>query len=205
MTYSRLRLDLRIFATTKPTFNYFGHFYNYDATIKNFIPLATSILHLFSSINKLICPISRNSHQISCILKVFYNDIGVYFSVCTKIIYISVNPVHNARIQFLFHKKISNSYWKLTFYIQKPPFKIFLWNCNKNWSQDKSLRVRQRCQKSSEGHVVIRASPSTFSRWPCTGNLGCCSSIKSSESMGRLLVPSNNRQLWKPWRSPGTV
>ncbi len=41
----------------------------------------------FQSINRLICPISRNSHQISCILKVFYNDIGVYFNVCTKIMY----------------------------------------------------------------------------------------------------------------------
>jgi hypothetical protein len=42
------------------------------------------ILHLFSSMNRLIRPISRNSHQISCILKVFYNDIGVYFNVCIK-------------------------------------------------------------------------------------------------------------------------
>jgi hypothetical protein len=49
--------------------------------------LIGSILHSFSSINRLICPISRSSHQISCILKVFYNDIWVYFNVCTKIIY----------------------------------------------------------------------------------------------------------------------
>jgi hypothetical protein len=55
--------------------------------LENFILLVGLILHIFSSINKLICPISRNSHQISCILKVFYNDIGVYFNVCTKIIY----------------------------------------------------------------------------------------------------------------------
>jgi len=89
-TYNRLRLDLRIFATTRPTFNYFGHFHNYDATIRNFIPSITLILHLFSSINRLICPISRNSHQISCILKVSYNDIGVYFNVCIKIIYIYI-------------------------------------------------------------------------------------------------------------------
>jgi hypothetical protein len=73
--------------TTKPNFNYFGHSHNYDATIRNFILLIESILHLFSSIYRLICPISRNCHQISCILKVFYNDIGVYFNVCTKIIY----------------------------------------------------------------------------------------------------------------------
>jgi hypothetical protein len=37
----------------------------------------------------MICPINLNSHQISCILKVFYNDI-VYFNVCTKIIYIYI-------------------------------------------------------------------------------------------------------------------
>ncbi len=75
-------------ATTRPNFNYFGHSHNYDATIRNFILLVRSILHLFSSINRLICPINRNNHQISWILKVFYTDIGVYFNVCTKIIYI---------------------------------------------------------------------------------------------------------------------
>jgi hypothetical protein len=52
------------------------------------------ILHVYSSINGLICPISCNSHKISCILKVFYNDIGVYFNVCTKIIYICMYIVH---------------------------------------------------------------------------------------------------------------
>jgi hypothetical protein len=74
-------------ATTWPNFNYFGHSHNYDATIRNFILLVGLILHLFSSINRLIYPISPNSHQISCILKVLYNDIGVYFNICTKIIY----------------------------------------------------------------------------------------------------------------------
>ncbi len=88
MTCSRLWLDLRIFATIKLNFNYFGHSHNYDATIRNFILLVGSILHLFSSINRLICLISCNNHQISCILKVFYNDIVVYFIVCTKILYI---------------------------------------------------------------------------------------------------------------------
>jgi hypothetical protein len=89
-TYSRSQLDLGIFATTKPNFNYFGHFHNYDATIKIFILLVGSILHSFSSINRLICPISHSSHQISYILKVFYNDIRVYFNVCTKIICICI-------------------------------------------------------------------------------------------------------------------
>jgi len=85
--YDYMRLDLWIFATTRPTFNYFDHFHNYDATIRNFILLVASILHLFSSINTLICPISDNSHQISYILKVFYNDIRVYFNVFTMYIY----------------------------------------------------------------------------------------------------------------------
>jgi hypothetical protein len=83
-----LQLDLRIFASTRPNFNYFGHSHNYDATIGNFVLLVRSILHLLSSINRLICPINHNSHQISCILKVFYNDIEVYFNVCIKILYI---------------------------------------------------------------------------------------------------------------------
>jgi hypothetical protein len=77
-----------------PNLNYFGHFHNYDATIKNFILLVGSILHLFSSINRLICPINRNSCQISYILKVFYNDIGVYFNVCIKIIYIYIKHAY---------------------------------------------------------------------------------------------------------------
>ncbi len=68
-------------ATITPNFNYFGHSHNYDAIIRNFILLLGSILHLFSSINSLICPIIRNSHQISRILKVFYNDIRGYFNV----------------------------------------------------------------------------------------------------------------------------
>jgi hypothetical protein len=59
--------------------------------LENFILFIGLILHLFSSINKLICPIRRNSHQISSILKVFYNDIKVYFNVCTKIIYICIH------------------------------------------------------------------------------------------------------------------
>jgi hypothetical protein len=89
-TCNLLQLDLGIVATTRPNFNYFSHFNKYDATIKNFILLVGSILHLFSSINRLICPISHNNHQISYILKVFYNDIGVYFNVCIKIIYIYI-------------------------------------------------------------------------------------------------------------------
>jgi hypothetical protein len=55
--------------------------------LENFILLVRLILHLFSSINRLIYPISCNSHQISYILKVLYNDIRVYFNICTKIMY----------------------------------------------------------------------------------------------------------------------
>ncbi len=82
---NRLRLNLGI-----PNFNFFGHSHNYDATIGNFILLVGSILHLFSSIHRSICPINHNSHQISCIFKIFYNDIGVYLNVCTKILYIYI-------------------------------------------------------------------------------------------------------------------
>ncbi len=105
--------DLQSFATrfgnittTRPNFNYFGHSPNYDATIRNFILLVGLILHLFSSINRLICPINRNTHQISCILKVFYNDIGVYLNICTKIIYNMHTYVYysynESKIKFLF-------------------------------------------------------------------------------------------------------
>ncbi len=92
MTCTCLQLYLGIFATTSPNFNYFGHYPNYDATNKSL--LIRLILHLFSSIYKLICPISRNSHQISYILNVFYNDIGVHFNVCTIYIYKPMYSVH---------------------------------------------------------------------------------------------------------------
>jgi len=49
----------------------------------------------------LVCLISHNNHQISCILKVFYNDIGVYFNVCTKIIYIICILMHIVHIMNL--------------------------------------------------------------------------------------------------------
>jgi hypothetical protein len=55
--------------------------------LENFILLVGSILHLFSSINRLICSISSINHQISYILKVYYNDIQVCFYVCIKIIH----------------------------------------------------------------------------------------------------------------------
>jgi hypothetical protein len=45
VTCSCLRLDLGIFAATRPNFNYFGHFHNYDVTIRNFILLVGLILH----------------------------------------------------------------------------------------------------------------------------------------------------------------
>jgi hypothetical protein len=79
---SCLWLRLGVFTTIISNFNYFGHSYNYDATIGNFILLVGWLLGLFSSMNILICPIRHNSHQISHILKVFYDDIGMYFYVC---------------------------------------------------------------------------------------------------------------------------
>jgi hypothetical protein len=75
----------KVFATTRPSFNYFGHSHNYDATIENFILLVGWILGLFSFINSLICPINHNNHQISCILKVFYGDKGCIFIYILKL------------------------------------------------------------------------------------------------------------------------
>ncbi len=148
-TCSCLQLDLGIFATTRPNFNYFGNFHNYDATIRYFILLVGSILHLFSSINRLICPIRRNSHQIRYILNVFYNDIRVHFNVCTKIIYICIRMyiVHimNLKINIWIHKILIESsngqfilkiiiwIWKLTFQFWNLlfNFKKLIWF--KNW------------------------------------------------------------------------
>jgi hypothetical protein len=132
VTYSCLRLDLRIFATTRATFNYFGHFHNYDATIRNFILLVTSILHLFSPINRLICPISRNNHQISYILKVFYNDIVVYFNVCTKIIIIYIYIICiDMYIVHIMNRKINIWIWKFWFEYDIFNSKRLIWS--KNW------------------------------------------------------------------------
>jgi hypothetical protein len=118
----RLQLDLGIFATTRPNFNYFGHFHNYDATIRNFILLVRSNLHLLSSINRLICLINRDSHQISCMLKVFYNDIEVYFNICTKFIYI----VHIMNLRFIFEHWILYSNLEIDISILKTNILIFI-------------------------------------------------------------------------------
>jgi len=81
--------------------------------LENFILLITSILHLFSSINRLICPINYNSHQFSYILKVLYNDIGAYFNVCTKIIYIIC--IHMYIIHIM---NLNINIWTLNSFIQ---------------------------------------------------------------------------------------
>jgi hypothetical protein len=120
-------------ATTRPNFNYFGHSHNYDAIIRNFILLVWSILHL--SINRLICPISCNNHQISYILEVFYNDIWVYFNVCIKIIYIIcirmyIVHIMNLKINiwtlnFLFKSK--NCYFIILKHYLNFKFLIWIW------------------------------------------------------------------------------
>jgi len=130
MTCSHLRLHLEILATTRPNFNYFGHFHNYDATIINFILLVASILHLFSFINRLICPISWNSHQISRILNVFYNDIGMYFNVCTKIIYICI------RIYIVHIMNLKTNIWTLNFLFKSENCYL---NCLKHYLHFKFL------------------------------------------------------------------
>jgi hypothetical protein len=125
-TCSRLWLDLGIFAITRPNFNYFGHFHNYDLTIGNFILLVGLILHLFSSINRLICLINHNSHQISCILKVFYNDIRVYFNVCIKKTYIYIICIRMYIVHIISNMKIDISILKTTILIFKNYIRI--WN-----------------------------------------------------------------------------
>ncbi len=57
MTYSRLQLSLKVFTIIRSNFNYFGHSYNYDATIGNFILSVGWPLGLFSSINNLYVPL----------------------------------------------------------------------------------------------------------------------------------------------------
>jgi hypothetical protein len=47
--------------------------------------------------NILIYPITHNSHQISHILKVFYDDIGMHVYVCINIIF---------TIYYIYHKYI---------------------------------------------------------------------------------------------------
>jgi hypothetical protein len=84
-TCSRLQLSLGVFTIIKSNFNYFGHSYNYDATIGNFILLVGWLLCLFSSMTISICRISCNSHQISHILNIFYGDIGCIFMYVLKL------------------------------------------------------------------------------------------------------------------------
>jgi len=133
VTCSCLQLDL--FATIRPNFNYFGHSHNYDATIRNFILLVESILHSFSSINRSICPISRNSHQISCVLKVFYNDIGVYFNVCTKILYIYIYIYIICICMYIVHiMNLKINIWTLNFLFKSENF-----NCLKHYLNFKFL------------------------------------------------------------------
>jgi hypothetical protein len=132
-TGSRLWLSLGVFTTIRSNFNYFGHSYDYDATIENFILLVGWLLGLFSSMNVLICPISCNNHQINHILKVFYSDIGVYFYVCIKIIFTIYHIYHkyifvcilimciyvycsyNESKNYIWTQKINYQIWKLTF------------------------------------------------------------------------------------------
>jgi hypothetical protein len=130
--YSRLRLDLGILQLQDQISIILVTLTTMMQLLENFILLVGSILHWFSSINRLTCPISRNSHQSSCILKVFYNDIGLYFNVCTKIIYICIHMyiVHimNLKINiwtlnFLF--KSENCYFKISKHYLN--FKILIW------------------------------------------------------------------------------
>ncbi len=129
-----MQLDVGIFATTRQNFNYFDHSHNYDETIKSFILMVGSILHLFSSINKLICSISHNNHQISCILKIFYNDTRVSFNVYIKIIYIICIRMYIVHIMNLkiniWTLKFVIQIWKLLFQLFKILFEFDIFDLN---------------------------------------------------------------------------
>jgi len=136
-TWSHLQLNLGIFTTIRSNFKYFGYSYNYDATIGNFNLSIGWCLGLFSSINILICPINRNSHQISHILKVFYGDIRVYFYVCIKIIFRIYYIYHNIYLCVyslgvcMYIVQIMNlkiNIWTLKFIIQIWKIIFQLWN-----------------------------------------------------------------------------
>jgi len=86
--YSCLCLILKVFATIKSNFNYFDHCCDFVMIIDNFIIWVEWFLCLFSSINRFICCISRNNHQVGCIeLEIFYGDLGEYFYVCIQIVF----------------------------------------------------------------------------------------------------------------------
>ncbi len=51
------------------------------------------------------------------------------------------------------------------------------------------------------GDEAVRTSPPMLSMWPCTGNLGWGTGVKSSESNRRLLWPWKNAQLSELWNS----
>jgi len=116
-----LWLSLGVFTTIRSNFNYFGHFYKYETIIGNFILSIRWFFNLFSSINRLICPIICNSYQISPILKVFYGDLVLYFYVCIKIIFMICKVCICMYIAHIMNLKINNENLNLFF--------------KKNWSQ----------------------------------------------------------------------
>ncbi len=134
---SCLWLSLKVFTTIRSNFNYFGHSYNYDETIGNFILSVWWLLGLFSSMNILICPISCNNRQISQILKVFYDDIGVYSYVCIKIIF-TIYYIHHKYIfvcilimcmyAYCSYNDLKFNIWTLKFIIQIWKLIFELWN-----------------------------------------------------------------------------
>jgi len=79
-------ISFGVFAIIKLNFNYFGHCCNYVTTIDNFILWDRWFLNLFSFMNRLICPINHNSHQLVAPLEIFYHHLGVYFYVCIRIV-----------------------------------------------------------------------------------------------------------------------
>jgi hypothetical protein len=86
VTYSCLWLILRVFATIRSNFNYFGCCYNFVAIIDNFILWAGWFYVYFHPWIGLY--VSCNNHQVSRVeLEIFYGDLGVFFYVYIKIVF----------------------------------------------------------------------------------------------------------------------
>jgi hypothetical protein len=137
VTCSYLWSSLGVFTTIRSNFNYFGHSYNYDTIIGNFILSFGWFLCLFLSMDILICSINHNSQQISHILKVLYTNIGVYFYVCIKIL-VTIYCIYHKKINlciliiwtyvYCSYNALKTNIWTLKFIIQIWKLIFHLWN-----------------------------------------------------------------------------
>jgi hypothetical protein len=89
------------------------------------------IFLIISYMNRLICLVSCISNQISCTLKLFYNDLGVYFNVCIKVIftiYCNLNLKHYIWIWILLFQFWNSSFKPKIRYFNFLFIYIWIWN-----------------------------------------------------------------------------